>query len=247
MPKIAIGTAREIVQPDCIQALIVEFIVTFLFMFVGVGSVITVGAIPGNPLVGVLFAALAHAFIVVVMIGAGLRFSAGHLNPAVTVGLCFGGYITVFRSFLYLIDQLLAAVAACALLKYLTGASTVPVQILGAGTDYLQGVIMEIVLTFSLLFVVYATLVDPKKGSLDGHGALITGLLVGANIMAGAVFSGAAMNPARAFGPAFVSGDWTDHWVYWVGPLIGGGLSGFIYENVFIAGTYVAVPRDEEY
>lgn len=124
---------------------------------------------------------------------------------------------------------------------------TTPVHTLAVGMDSLQGVIMEIVLTFSLLFTVYATLVDPKKGFLDGLGPLLTGLLVGANIMAAGPFSGASMNPARSFGPALVAGVWTDHWVYWVGPLIGGGLAGFIYENFFIVRTHFALARDEEH
>lgn len=123
---------------------------------------------------------------------------------------------------------------------------TTPIHSLASGMDYLQGVIMEIVLTFSLLFTVYATIVDPKKGFLDGLGPLLTGFVVGANIMAGGAFSGASMNPARSFGPALVSGDWTDHWVYWVGPLIGGALAGLIFETFFIVRTHVQIPRDEE-
>lgn len=121
-----------------------------------------------------------------------------------------------------------------------------PVHTLAAGMDSLQGVIMEIVLTFSLLFTVYATIVDPKKGFLYGLGPLLTGFVVGANIMAGGAFSGASMNPARSFGPALIAGVWTDHWVYWVGPLIGGGLAGLVYENIFINRSYVVISRDEE-
>lgn len=67
------------------------------------------------------FIAMAHALVVAVMISAGFRISGGHLNPAVTIGLCVGGHITLFRSLLYWIDQCLASVAACALLYYLTG------------------------------------------------------------------------------------------------------------------------------
>ena len=93
---------------------------------------------------------------------------------------------------------------------------------------------MEIILTFTLLFTVYATMVDPKKGNLDGLGPFLTGLVVGACIMAGGPFSGASMNPARSFGPAFVSGDWTDHWVYWVGPIIGGIIAGLIMNYIFV-------------
>ncbi|XP_071701398.1 aquaporin TIP4-1 [Rutidosis leptorrhynchoides] len=247
MAKIAIGSFDEVTKADCIQALVVEFIVTFLFIFAGVGSAMTTEKLAGNEVVGLLFVAMAHAFVVAVMISAGLRISGGHLNPAVTLGLCVGGHITVVRSLLYWIDQLLASVAACALLSYLTGGLATPVHTLAVGMDSLQGVIMEIVLTFSLLFTVYATLVDPKKGCLDGLGPLLTGLVVGANIMAAGPFSGASMNPARSFGPALVAGVWTDHWVYWVGPLIGGGLAGFIYENFFIVKTYFALSRDEEH
>lgn len=128
--------------------------------------------------------------------------------------------------------------------KYL---QTTPIHSLASGVGATQGVIMEIVLTFSLLFTVYATIVDPKKGNLEGLGPLLTGLVVGANIMAGGSFSGASMNPARSFGPALVSGNWTDHWVYWVGPLIGGGLAGFIYENFFIVRTHVPLSGDEPF
>ncbi|KAL2517816.1 Aquaporin TIP4-1 [Abeliophyllum distichum] len=245
MAKIALGNAREAFQSDCIQALIVEFICTFLFVFAGVGAAMATDKLNGDPLVGLFFVAMAHALVVAVMISAGFRISGGHLNPAVTLGLLAGGHITVVRSILYWIDQLLASTAACALLKYLTGGLTTPVHTLATGVGYTQGVIMEIVLTFSLLFTVYTTIVDPKKGNLEGLGPLLTGLVVGANIMAGGPFSGASMNPARSFGPALVSGDWTDHWVYWVGPLIGGGLAGYIYENFFIVRSYVPLSREE--
>lgn len=122
-----------------------------------------------------------------------------------------------------------------------------PVHTLANGMSYGQGLIMEVILTFSLLFTVYTTIVDPKRGILEGMGPLLTGLVVGANIMAGGPFSGASMNPARSFGPAFVSGIWTDHWVYWIGPLIGGGLAGIICENFFIVRSHVPLPSEETF
>ncbi|KAM1618013.1 hypothetical protein ACFX1Q_017701 [Malus domestica] len=233
MAKIALGTTGEGALPEVWRALVVEFITTFLFVFAGVASAMATDKLAADALVGLFAVAVTHALVVAVMISAG-HISGGHLNPAVTLGLLFGGHITLFRSILYWIDQLLAAAAACYLLEYLSGFTT-PIHSLASGVGYLEGVIWEIVLTFSLLFTVYATIVD-KRGSLNGLGPTLTGFVVGANILAGGAFSGASMNPARSFGPALVSWNWTDHWVYWVGPLIGGGLAGFIYENFFIIG-----------
>ncbi|XP_068636677.1 probable aquaporin TIP4-3 [Aristolochia californica] len=249
MAKIALGSRREAAEPDCLRAIVAEIICTFLFVFAGVGAAMTAGKMIGgtDSIMGLTAVAVAHALVVAVMISAGLHISGGHLNPAVTLGLAIGGHITIFRSFLYWIAQLIGSSLACLLLKYLTGGMAVPVHTLAAGMDSLQGVIMEIVLTFSLLFTVYATITDPKKAVPAGYGPTLVGLVVGANILAGGPFSGASMNPARSFGPALASWDWTDHWVYWVGPLIGGGLAGVIYDNFFVVTTgHVALPRAEE-
>ncbi|KAI4380157.1 hypothetical protein MLD38_006378 [Melastoma candidum] len=246
MVRIALGSIREATQPDCIRALVVEFIVTFLFVFIGVGTAMASDKLDaGSTMAGLFAVAMAHGLVVAVMISGG-HISGGHLNPAVTLGLMAGGHITVFRSAFYWVDQLLAASSACFLLVYLTGGETTPIISLASDVGYLQGVIWEVVLTFTLLFSVYATIVDPKKGALNGLGPTLVGFVVAANILAGGAYSGAAINPARAFGPAIASWDWTDHWVYWVGPLTGGGLAGYIYENFFIEGAHVPLLAAED-
>lgn len=248
MAKIALGNRDEPARPDCVRAVFVELICTFLFVFAGVGSAMAMDqmSVPANSPAGLTVVALTHAFVVFAMISAGFSISGGHLNPAVTLGLGVGGHISLIRSLLYWIAQLLASALACFLLKFLTGGLATPVHTLSSGMTYFQGVIMEIVLTFSLLFTVYATAVDPKKGNVGITAPLCVGLVVGANIFAGGPFSGASMNPARSFGPALVTGIWKDHWVYWVGPLVGGGLAGFVYENIFIYETHTPLP-DVEY
>lgn len=202
----------------------------------------------GDSVVGLTAVALAHTLVVAVMVSAGLHVSGGHINPAVTLGLAVTGRITLFRSALYILAQLLGSALACLLLTFLTGGDPTPVHALAAGVGVARGVAMEVVLTFSLLFTVYATVVDPRR-TVGSMGPLLVGLVVGANVLAGGPFSGASMNPARSFGPALAAGVWADHWVYWVGPLIGGPLAGLVYEGLFMGPTsHEPLPsRDENF
>ena len=107
------------------------------------------------------------------------------------------------------------------------------------GVGEWRGLILEIVMTLGLVYTVYATAIDPKRGSLGTIAPLAIGLIVGANILVGGPFDGASMNPARAFGPALVGWRWDNQWIYWVGPLIGGALAGLMYE-------YMVIPTESE-
>lgn len=109
-----------------------------------------------------------------------------------------------------------------------------------------EGLVFEIIITFGLVYTVYATAADPKKGSLGVIAPIAIGFIVGANILAAGPFSGGSMNPARSFGPAVVAGDFSQIWIYWLGPLIGGGLAGLIYGDVFI-GSYASIPVSADY
>lgn len=116
---------------------------------------------------------------------------------------------------------------------------------LSSGVGAWNAVVFEIVMTFGLVYTVYATALDPKKGSLGTIAPIAIGFIVGANILAGGAFDGASMNPAVSFGPALVSWSWDNHWVYWVGPLIGGGLAGIVYEFFFINQSHDQLPTTE--
>ena len=99
-----------------------------------------------------------------------------------------------------------------------------------------EALVLEIVITFGLVYTVYATAIDPRsKGNVSIIAPLAIGLIVAANILFAGAFDGGSMNPARSFGPALVAWDFTNHWVYWVGPLVGAGLAGIIYEHLIIA------------
>lgn len=106
---------------------------------------------------------------------------------------------------------------------------------LSAGVGTWNAVVFEIVMTFGLVYTVYATAVDPKKGDLGIIAPIAIGFIVGANILAGGAFDGASMNPAVSFGPAVVSWTWTHHWVYWLGPFAGAAIAALVYDIFFIS------------
>lgn len=121
-----------------------------------------------------------------------------------------------------------------------------PAFSLSSDVSVWNAVVFEIVMTFGLVYTVYATALDPKKGNIGIIAPIAIGLIVGANILAGGAFDGASMNPAVSFGPAVVSWTWTHHWVYWVGPLIGSAIATVVYEIFFISpNTHEPLPSTD--
>jgi len=246
---LAFGDFGDSFSAGSLKAYLAEFIATLLFVFAGVGSAIAFDKLTSDaPLdpAGLVAVAVAHAFALFVGVSIAANISGGHLNPAVTFGLAIGGNITILTGLFYWIAQCLGAIVASFLLGFVTGGLAVPTHGVADGMNVIQGVVFEIIITFALVYTVYATAADPKKGSLGTIAPIAIGFIVGANILAAGPFSGGSMNPARSFGPAVASGDFSDNWIYWVGPLIGGGLAGLIYGDVFI-GSYAPLPASEDY
>ena len=102
------------------------------------------------------------------------------------------------------------------------------------GLGVWHAVLLEAVMTFGLVYTFYATAIDPKRGQIGIIAPLAIGFIVGANVLVGAPFDGAAMNPARAFGPALVGWHWRNHWIYWLGPFLGAAVAGVVYEFLLI-------------
>ncbi|KAL6562968.1 Aquaporin TIP1-2 [Orobanche hederae] len=185
-----------------------------IFIFAGEGSGIAFAKLTNGGAstpAGLIAAALAHAFALFVAVSVGANISGGHVNPAVTFGAFVGGNITLFRSILYWIAQLLGYVLACLLLKFSTGGLETSAFALSSDVGVWNAVIFEFVMTFGLVYTVYATAVDPKKGDIDTIAPIAIGFIVGANILAGGAFDGASMNPVVSFGPAVVSWSWSSH------------------------------------
>ncbi|KAG8371254.1 hypothetical protein BUALT_Bualt13G0068500 [Buddleja alternifolia] len=245
--RVAIGRPDEFRHPGAMKAAVAEFFSTLIFVFAGSGSSMAYNKITGNAPnspAGLVAAAVAYAFGLFVAVSVSANISSGHVNPAVTFGLFVGGNITLFRGILYIIAQLLGSVVACLLLAFTTGGLTTPAFAV-SGVSVWSALVFEIVMTFGLVYTVYATAADPKKGEIGIIAPIAIGFIVGANILAGGAFTGASMNPAVSFGPALVSFKWTHHWVYWAGPLIGGGLAGVVYEVFFISHSHEPLPSGD--
>jgi MIP family channel proteins len=210
---------------DKLRPCIAEFIGTFALIFVGIGAIKTAGY-------DVLAVALAHGLTIGAFASATMHISGGQLNPAVTFGLVCGGHMGLADAVRYWIAQLLGGITAAWICLGLFGHDGVVngTPQLASNLTAGQGILVEAILTFFLVFVVYGTAVDERGRRVAG---LAIGATVTLDILFGAPLTGAAMNPARVFGPAVAANFWKSHYIYWVGPLLGGALAGLVY-RVFI-------------
>ena len=218
------------------EAGIAEFLGTFALCFIGAGAV-CVNQWSGGAL-GLLGVAVAHGTVLAVMISALGHISGGHFNPAITIGMLTANKITLRPALTYLIAQLSGAAAAGFLLQFIIPSPAwQPVHLgapsLGPGITIVQAVTVETVLTFFLALAVCGVALDPK-GSWNAVAGFGIGTVLIFDILVGGLITGAAMNPARAFGPALAAGYWNHHAVYWFGPLTGAVLATFLYTTVFL-------------
>jgi aquaporin Z len=224
------------------KAAVAEFVATFALIFIGAGSVVLAGT--GQlDLVGI---ALAHGLVLAIMVSVTGHISGGHVNPAVTIALWSAGKIATVRGAVYIVAQLLGAVAGALLLRYVAGSDLFDnagggTPALGLGVEVGRGIVIEAILTFFLVFAVFGTAVD-DRGPWNKTAGLTIGLVIAFDILAFGPYTGAAMNPARWFGPALVAGQWNDAIVWIVGPIAGGVIAGVLYTMVFLRGKEAVTP-----
>ena len=203
--------------------LVTEFIGTFALIFIGAGAL----AIGSANLVGV---ALAHGLVIVTFAYAYGHISGTHINPAVTLGLLIAGEIEFVAAIGYWVVQFLGGILGAVLLNVvLPNPGDLGVTILAEGVTPVQGLVVEIVLTFFLVNTIFNTAVSGKAGNFAG---LAIGLTLVFCILMGGPLTRASLNPARTLGPAIVSGNYADMWLYFVGPCVGAILAALLYIGV---------------
>lgn len=215
------------------KALVAEFIGTFALIFIGAGA----GALGIGGLVGVAFA---HGLVVLGFAYAYGHISGTHINPAVTIGLLSAGKIDAGRAVAYVITQILGGLVGAFTLSWVLGGTatglgtTALAQNLAVGSTTISitpaiGVVLEAILTFFLVNAVLNAAVSGKAGAQAG---MAIGMTLVFCILMGGPLTGASLNPARSIGPALVTGNTADLWVYLVGPILGAIVAGLLYRGV---------------
>jgi MIP family channel proteins len=215
-------------------SLLAEFIGTFTLVFIGAGA----GALGIGGLVGVAFA---HGLVVLGFAYAYGHISGTHINPAVTLGVWAAGKIDTPRALSYIVFQIAGGILAAFTLAWVLGGTGT-----GLGATHLAhdlqvkdvtinitpfvGVVLEAILTF---FLVNAVMNAGISGKATIPGGLAIGLTLTFCILMGGPLTGASLNPARSIGPAMATGDFSDLWVYLVGPILGGVAAGLLYRTVY--------------
>jgi aquaporin TIP len=234
---------------DPLRRGLAEFVGTFTLVFVGAGSILTLAKLFAPGISGpqaqdvyggltLVSVALAHGLAIAVMASAVGHISGGHFNPAVTLGFFLTRRIAPSLALVYWSMQFAAAAAGAGLLRWLYDEeprrlTKLGAPALGSGISSWQGLVIEIVLTFFLVWVIFATAADPG-GAFKSIAGLAIGLTVTLDVLMGGPLTGAAMNPARAFGPQLLAREWADGWVWYAGPFIGGALAALSYEWLYL-------------
>jgi len=223
------------------QAYVAEFIGTYALVFFGSLSVtIFASNVLGlsSPAAAIIGIASTTGLILMVMVYAIGWISGCHINPAVTITAVALRKLEFDDGVGYLVAQILGAVLAGwthMLIQPGNGAltgygSVAPSPAIG-GSD-LIALVVELIITFFLMFSVYSVLYTGKVP--PGASGVLIGTTLTADILIAGALTGGAANPARALGPAVASGNYASLWLYWVGPIIGALLAGFVYQYLLL-------------
>ncbi|XP_071756878.1 aquaporin-4-like isoform X1 [Centroberyx gerrardi] len=213
-----------------------EFLAMLIFVLLSLGSTINWGAVEEQPHPpDLVLISLCFGLSIATLVQCFGHISGAHINPAVTAAMVVTRKLSLAKAVFYLLAQCLGAVVGAAILYGVTPTSVrggMGVTTVNTSISVGHALVVELFITFQLVFTVFATC-DPKRNDLNGSSALAIGLSVTIGHLFAIPYTGASMNPARSFGPAMVTWYWENHWVYWVGPSLGGALAAALYEYLF--------------
>jgi MIP family channel proteins len=215
------------VEQDPLRRGVAEFVGAFTLIFIGGGA----GIVSGNDIVAV---ALANGLAIGIMVSNLGHISGGHFNPAITLAFVLARRIALPLAGVYWLAQFLGALVGALILRLIflhnAALGAVPHVV---GTTQWRGLLVEGILTFFLVWAVWATAVDPR-GAFKSIAGLAIGLTITMDVFMGGPLTGAAMNPARAFGPELAENFWGEAWIYYLGPAVGAVFAALLYEYLYL-------------
>jgi MIP family channel proteins len=215
-------------RPDLARRALAEGLAAFALVFAGCGAIVADSHYDGT--LGSVGVALTFGLVIMVMVYATGHLSGAHINPAVTLAFTLTRHFPAREAVAYGVMQMVGAVAGALLLLAAwpdqPGGLGATVPSVGAGT----ALVYELVLTAFLMFVIVAVATDTR--AIGAAAAIAIGGTVGLDALFGGPVTGASMNPARSFGPALAAGEWTDFWVYVLGPALGATVGALAYQLV---------------
>ncbi|XP_044076583.1 aquaporin-4 isoform X2 [Siniperca chuatsi] len=213
-----------------------EYLATLIFVLLGLGSTINWAAGEEKPPpADLVLISLCFGLSIATMVQCFGHISGGHINPAVTAAMVVTRKLSLAKALFYVVAQCLGAITGAGILYLVTPAAvrgSLGVTTVNSGISLGHGLLVELLITFELVFTVFATC-DPKRTDLGGSAGLAIGFAVAIGHLFAIPYTGASMNPARSFGPAMVTLNFENHWVYWVGPILGGILAAGLYEYLY--------------
>jgi MIP family channel proteins len=215
---------------------IAEILGTLLIVFIGAGAICAEHSVKMTDGQGIpVWAITVFGFVIVAVVYATSYISGSHINPAITISYWATGRMYAGTAAYYIMSQMFGAVMAAFFLSLLFPDAVSTVYLgtctLGENIEPWKAALIEGITTFLFVFTIYATAVDKRTSRLLAGVAIGFVYLFGVSISA--TFSGGALNPARVFGPAVVSGHFEYHYVWWLGPVSGAIAAGFLYGKVF--------------
>jgi aquaporin Z len=213
-------------KPTLRNKFLVEIVGTFILVY-AIASAATVYS--GSGQLGVIGIGLVHALVLTAIVYAIGYRSGAQVNPAVTIGLLVARKIGAKEAGVYIVAQIIGAVIGAAVVYSIFGTAMSASVTLPSQDIIVRALILETVMTFTLVYVVLATTTS-KNFKIAPLAGVAIGFTLGLNVMFGGAITGGSLNPARSFGPALIMGNFSYHWVYWVAPIVGGLIAAGVYK-----------------
>ncbi|XP_015227982.1 PREDICTED: aquaporin-4 [Cyprinodon variegatus] len=213
-----------------------EYAASLIFVLLSLGSTINWAAGEDNPPpADLVLISLCFGLSIATMVQCFGHISGGHINPAVTAAMVITRKLSLAKGVFYVVAQCLGAITGAGILYAVTPADvrgSLGVTMVNSKISLGHALLVELFITFELVFTIFATC-DPRRTDLSGSASLAIGFAVAIGHFFAIPYTGASMNPARSFGPAMVTLNFDNHWVYWLGPVLGGILAAALYEYLY--------------